>query len=352
MQRCQDCTRPSDTQTNGKAMSMTGREDKIRAINWPQRKQWRLARHILFHFEFCYIVLYFVPLLLVAIPGTGWLSSCYSWLGKLVDGLIFVHILKLDPLQASMHPGGSGDTALAYFEQALKLIFAVTGSILWTALDFNSPNHFRLEIWMRVLARYALAFALFSYAIVKIIPTQFPPLGVMQLTETYGASSPMRLLWNFMGFSSPYTIFAGCMELLPACLLIFRRTTLLGSLLGFAVLLNIVMLNFCYDVPVKLYSLNLLLLSIILILPDSRRLMTFFLMNSPPPSNPSEPYFRTVLLRRTAILLKFVILAVFLSNTVSSAIARYRVLASQPAPPHYPLTSRGFNWVQENPYNK
>jgi hypothetical protein len=69
-----------------------------------------------------------------------------------------------------------------------------------------------------------------------------------------------------MGYSTAFTFFGGCAELLPAVFLLFRRTALLGSLLAFAVMLNIVMLNFCYDVPVKLYSLNLLLLSMFLIL--------------------------------------------------------------------------------------
>jgi hypothetical protein len=55
-------------------------------------------------------------------------------------------------------------------------------------------------------------------------------------------------------------------------LLLFRRTTTLGALGVTAVMMNVLMINFCYDVPVKLYSLHLLLLAAFLVAPDAKRL--------------------------------------------------------------------------------
>jgi hypothetical protein len=55
-------------------------------------------------------------------------------------------------------------------------------------------------------------------------------------------------------------------------LLVGRRTTLLGALVCAGVLLHVVVLNFCYDIPVKLFSSHLLALAVFLILPDVRRL--------------------------------------------------------------------------------
>jgi hypothetical protein len=60
-------------------------------------------------------------------------------------------------------------------------------------------------------------------------------------------------------------------------LLTTRRTTLLGALVSAGVLANVVMLNLCYDVPVKLYSLHLLAMALVLIAPDARRLANLFL---------------------------------------------------------------------------
>src|ERR1700735_2280424 len=128
-----------------------------------------------------------------------------------------------------------------------------------------------------------------------------------------------------MGYSTTYTFFGGCAELLPACLLLFRRTALLGSLLAFAVMLNVVMLNFCYDVPVKLCSLNLLLLSMFLVLPDTSRLYRIFILNaSVQPSNLYEPVLSHNFARRTALVLKFTVLAIILVRTAASSVSRYR----------------------------
>jgi hypothetical protein len=163
----------------------------------------------------------------------------------------------------------------------------------------------------------------------------------------------MGLLWKFMGYSTAYTFFGGCAELLPAVFLLFRRTALLGSLLAFAVMLKVVMLNFCYDVPVKLYSLNLLSLSMFLILPDTSRLFQIFVLNaSAQPSNLREPVLSHNSVRRTARVLKFTVLAIFLVRTVASSVSRYRKVEAQTAPSAYPLTTRGFHWIQEEPYNR
>ena len=57
-----------------------------------------------------------------------------------------------------------------------------------------------------------------------------PSPSIESLRETYGASSPMRLLWTFMGVSAGYRIFSGLAEALPGFLLLFRRTSTVGGL--------------------------------------------------------------------------------------------------------------------------
>jgi hypothetical protein len=99
--------------------------------------------------------------------------------------------------------------------------------------------------------------------------------------QPYGESSPMGLLWTFMGASRSYTLFAGLGEVLGAVLLIWRRTSTLGALVVVGVMANVVMLNFCYDVPVKLYSSHLLCLALVLLLPDLGRLSSLFVLNRP-----------------------------------------------------------------------
>ncbi len=74
-----------------------------------------------------------------------------------------------------------------------------------------------------------------------------------------GDLSPMRLAWLFIGYSVPYEIFGGLLETVSGLLLSFRRTQLLGSLMTLATIGNVVMINFCYDIPVKLFSSQLFL---------------------------------------------------------------------------------------------
>lgn len=317
----------------------------------PEDLSWRSSERILFRFAFCYIVLYYTPLVLEMIAGARPPLNWYRSLWDLIDGIIGISVFKLNALQVLPHATGSGDTALAYIHQGMIVILALIAGAVWAILDRHRPNYIRLYSWLRVFARYALAFTLFGYALAKVIPTQFGHLGSRQLTETYGQSSPMALLWNFMAFSKPYTVFSGCAELLPAAFLLFRRTALLGALISFAVLLNVVALNFCYDVPVKLYSLNLLLLSAFLILPETRRLLRVFLLNLPvPPSDLREPFFGNDRVRRVVSILKIAVIAVFLSLTIYSEVGRYLLIAS-PSPASS-LTTRRFHWVQEYPYNK
>ena len=89
----------------------------------------------------------------------------------------------------------------------------------------------------------------------------------------------MRLLWAFMGYSTGYKSFTGTVEVLSGALLLFRPTTTLGSLVGIAAMTNVAMLDFCYDVGVKLFSCHLLVFLVILAWPDRRRLADFFIRN-------------------------------------------------------------------------
>ena len=52
------------------------------------------------------------------------------------------------------------------------------------------------------------------YGFAKVIPSQFTTPGLGRLLTPYGDSSPMGLVWTFMGFSPVFTIFTGAAEAL------------------------------------------------------------------------------------------------------------------------------------------
>lgn len=302
-------------------------------------------------FAFCYVALYYGPVLVGVVPGAGYLVGWSSLLRDKLVGLILGRLVGLDSYPVRYT--GSGDTVANYLIQILILVVAIASALVWGFLDRGRPRAVSLAGWLRVLVRYALAFSLMEYALVKIIPVQFFPLQARQLAESYGQSSPMRLLWNFMGFSTAYTVFGGVAELLPALLLLFRRTALAGALIAFGVLLNVVMLNFCYDVPVKLYSLNLLLLCLLLLVPESGRLLRFFILNRPvEPADLIGPGLGDARVRRGGVVLKYLLIVCLIGEIAFASMKHYREMSDRGAPPPTPLTTRGFHWVQEDPYNR
>jgi len=237
---------------------------------------WSLLKRIAFRFFFAYLVLYLFPFPVNAIDAfedatTGY-DSLWARLVQPVGKALF-------GVDASVLPNGSGDTTFNYVQVFCYLAIAILATLVWSLLDRKREEYARLDAWLRVYVRFGLAAAMIVYGTAKVIPTQFPPPTLNKLNMIFGEQSPMGLLWSFMGASPAYTIFTGFAELTAGLLLTMRRTTLLGALIAAGVMTNVVMLNFCYDVPVKLYSSHLLLMALFLAAPSAKRLIDFFIFN-------------------------------------------------------------------------
>jgi hypothetical protein len=175
-----------------------------------------------------------------------------------------------------------------------------------------------------------------TYGSVKIIKSQFPDPPLGRLIQPFGEASPTGLLWTFMGFSEGYNLFTGLGEFVGGLLLTTRRTTLLGSLLCFGVLSHVTMLNFCYDVPVKLFSSHLLAMSLFLMAPDLSRLAKLFLFNRPVEPADIRPLWRRRWLNRGAVVLRTLWVLMLVSNTLQNADQGRRNFGDlAPQPPFY-----------------
>jgi hypothetical protein len=266
--------------------------------------EWGPGKRILFRFAFSYLVLYLLsvfPALLEVIPGgevmIGWyqafLTAVVPWAGK--------HLLGVD---VTVHPSGSGDTMSDWVQVFCILVLALVSTVAWSLLDRKRTQYARLYEWLRVGIRFELGLIMIIYGGSKVVPSQFPPPSLDRLVQPFGDASPMGLLWTFMGASTPYTIFAGLAELAGGVLLLFRRTTLLGALVSIGALTNVVMLNFCYDVPVKLFSSHLLAMAVFLAAHDLRRLANLLVLNRPAPAAPDPRLIQRRGLRIAALALQ------------------------------------------------
>jgi len=174
-----------------------------------------------------------------------------------------------------------------------------------------------------------------NYGIIKLIPTQMiapPPPYV--LLGRLGELPPMRLLWLFIGSSPAYETFTGCAELLGGVLLLVPRTTLLGALVCVADMVNVVMLNFCYDVHVKLISIQFLAMAVILVAPDLRRLANLLVFNRTAEPSQAPPLFSRPWLNRAPQILFFLFGLYTIGTTFVSTYKWYQTF-HPPRPPLY-----------------
>jgi hypothetical protein len=117
----------------------------------------------------------------------------------------------------------------------------------------------------------------------------------------------MGLLWTFMGASRPYSLFAGFVEALGGVLLLWRPTYVAGALVAMAAMGNVVALNLCYDVPVKLLSMQLFVMAAVIFAPHARRVIGA-LLGRAVPEVPPRPR-RSLRAERVRLAAKLLFLA-------------------------------------------
>jgi hypothetical protein len=294
---------------------------------------WSPLKKGLFRFLFCYLVLFIAPFPFNVIPGMGAVNKAYE---SLWQALVPWVAKLLFHLKIDVFPNGSGDTTFNYVELFVYLVLAAAAALVWSLLDRRRPNYARLYAWLRAYVRFDLAITMFIYGIDKVIQLQFPSPSPNRLLETFGESSPMGLLWTFMGASTLYTFFGGASEVLGGLLLTLRRTTLLGAIVCIGVITNIVMLNFSYDVPVKIFSTHLLGMAVFLAAHDARRLADLFLLNRPVPPAADVPLFRRRWSHQGTLVLRTLLVVAFLGSSFYEALeANKKYGEGAPKPPLY-----------------
>ncbi len=275
----------------------------------------RFGFRIAFLYFFCFIFLSGNGTLFGVFPVVGgWIQSKLNWPFNRLSEFTGQHLFHLTGIAAQWHPSESGDTTMNWIQSGLFLTFALAGGIVWTfiALLRNNPRteYRTLDSWLRFLLRLTCAMFMAGYGLAKVFPLQMPPPSIAVLNEPVGNLSPMTFLWNLIGLSPVYEIICGSAELLGGILLLYRRTALAGALFSTFVMANVVFFNFCYDVPVKIFAVNLLLGCIFLALPDARSLCRFFWSHKP--AAPTAAWVPPVTHRagRIAILVTEIIFAV------------------------------------------
>jgi hypothetical protein len=287
---------------------------------------WSNFRKIGFRFFFIFFLLFILPYPInqnpiTYIPGINtlleWYSQAVVWLVQNLGGAIFGIEGEM-----STQPTGSGDTTFSWAQNGLYIFFAVIGCIIWSVLDRGRKSYARLWKWFYIIMVYNLAYWMFIYGLIKVFSGQFSAPGIARLLETFGESSPMRIMWTFMGSSETYTHFSGWSETIAGILLLFRRTRTLGALAATGVMFNVFMMNMSFDVPVKLFSFRLMLAGIWIAMADHKRLLSFFLFNKPVQAQNWSPFFKTAWKNYTLLGFQLLIMGWHVYVMASSSIDR------------------------------
>ena len=285
--------------------------------------RWSLATRLAFRLCVVYFAIYCLSTqiitTLIAIPNLDLPDPSSIPPLRPIIGFAAAHIFHLAVTPAFFAETGSGDRPCDWVLVFCLLVFSLLGTALWSILDRRRNSYPPLCKWLWLLFRICLAGQLFAYAFVKIVPLQMPFPLLFKLVEPFGSFSPMGVLWSSIGASPAYEIFAGCAECLGGILLLIPRTRTLGALVCLADMVQVFLLNMTYDVPVKLLSFHLILLSLVLLAPEFRRLANFFFLNRPTDPRPPNPLFRTRRANRTATALQILFISWLLGTNIYGA---------------------------------
>lgn len=188
----------------------------------------------------------------------------------------------------------SGETLLRIGDRFLTIIISVQAVIglsvllLVTALIYafvwhqrekkNTINSIRAKTFWIGVIRYAIALDLSMFGFQKIFHLQFiTPLGM--LDEPFSSFSSQWLTWSYFGHSYGFACVIAGSQIVGSLLLVFNRTRLLGAIALMPVLLNIIFIDYFYelDFGVLVHAVILWIGAVYILLLDYDRLVEFFL---------------------------------------------------------------------------
>jgi len=237
-------------------------------------------RLVAFRFLFIYFLLNITPWFwFYQIPGISFLNEIYVsgdfWFVDMVNR----HLLHVKD-KLNTNGMGSGDTSFAWAQFYSYLILSLLGCLVWTLLDRKRVKYDILNYILINIVRYNIAMIALNYGIIKLFALQMIYPNLHMMATPLGDLLPMRFSWLFLGYSTPYQVFSGVMEVMVGLLLLNRKTVTLGALMGTAVFTHVFLLNMSYDIPVKLLAMQTVISCLFLAACDWNRVWNFFFRNN------------------------------------------------------------------------
>ena len=145
-------------------------------------------------------------------------------------------------------------------------LFCIIYPFIWQRKEEKGEiNSEKLRSWIAGIVRYWLAASICTYGFAKILKAQFYP-SISANDSLVQSLSGFDLTWNYFGHSYALAVIIAIFQIGGSVLLLFRRTTLLGTVILLPVMLNILLINWFYNIGALpflysiLYTLGLIYL--------------------------------------------------------------------------------------------
>lgn len=110
--------------------------------------------------------------------------------------------------------------------------------------NHHSQNSFSI---LKLIMRYVLGLGMMYYGFTKIMHTQFVVLPTSVWRTALADLTGKNITWAFLGYSVWFQTLLGLLEFVPAFFLLFRRTSFMGALFLFPMVLSVTLINFGMD---------------------------------------------------------------------------------------------------------
>lgn len=155
--------------------------------------------------------------------------------------------------------------AESYINLPFILVIALLGGFIWTKIDTKAGSYRVLYYWLRVIARYRVAYAGIGWGYKKLFVMQMPEQNEGLWNSEMINFFAKRLYWEVISVSPSYEVFLGFAEYIGGFLLLFRRTTGIGAAITFVVFGNIAISNHAYDIGEQVPSACMAMLSVFIL---------------------------------------------------------------------------------------
>jgi len=103
--------------------------------------------------------------------------------------------------------------------------------------------------WLQILENalaYIIVLAMLAYGVGKLVQFKHAQHVSTPVSELSG----MQLMWAFYGYSRPFVLTLGALEIIGGLLVLIKRFRLIGCLLVSSILINVILQDIFYDVNI------------------------------------------------------------------------------------------------------